>query len=91
MIALRLIVSGRVQGVGYRYFAVREATALGITGFVRNMDNGDEVEVVACGQEPELNEFLDRLKRGPRGAIVTGISAQPMESSVRYPDFTIRY
>ncbi len=88
---LRLGIRGRVQGVGYRFFAVKEATKLDITGFVRNMERGDEVEVLACGGEAEVSRFIDRLRQGPTDAEVTDVSAQPGRPDTTYPDFTIRY
>jgi acylphosphatase len=68
----RYIVSGRVQGVGFRYFALREAESLGLVGFVRNLPDGS-VEVVAEGDEPPLARFEERLREGPGFARVSGI------------------
>jgi acylphosphatase len=66
------LIRGRVQGVGYRYFAQREATALGLPGYVRNLDDG-RVEVYAAGPENKLDELAGRLHRGPRWAEVRGV------------------
>src|SRR5262245_24781175 len=63
MSATRFLVSGRVQGVGYRLFAVRAARGLGITGFARNLDNG-QVEVVGQGSEEDLRRFEAPSGRG---------------------------
>jgi acylphosphatase len=65
-------VHGRVQGVGFRYFAQREAEALGLVGYARNLDDG-RVEVYAAGPEAKLDELAGRLHRGPRWADVRGV------------------
>ena len=73
--ARRWYVRGRVQGVGYRYFAQRAATDLGLTGYTRNLDDG-RVEVYAVGPEPKLNELAGLLHRGPRWSDVRGVDEQ---------------
>ena len=70
--AKRWIVRGTVQGVGFRYFVQREATSLGLKGWVRNLDSG-EVEVYASGSEKELKQLAAALHRGPAMAAVRGI------------------
>ena len=72
MTARRWLVRGRVQGVGYRYFTQREAAALGVTGWVRNMDDG-RVEVFGQGSPSALDELQGRLWQGPRWADVRGV------------------
>jgi acylphosphatase len=57
-------VSGRVQGVGFRYFAERAARHIGVTGWARNLDDG-RVEVLANGTTAQLGEFEARLRQGP--------------------------
>ena len=66
---LSIVVSGRVQGVGFRYFTREIAEQYGITGWVRNCYNGD-VEVEAQGQDNKLEQFLQELKEGPPMGIV---------------------
>ncbi len=73
--AKRWRVRGRVQGVGYRYFAQRVAQALGLTGYARNLDDGS-VEVYATGPEEKLAELAAMLYRGPRWADVRGVEEQ---------------
>lgn len=72
MIAKRFFIRGRVQGVGYRYFAQRAATDLEVTGFTRNLDDG-RVEVYAVGTTQQLSELAGRLWKGPRMADVRGV------------------
>jgi acylphosphatase len=73
--AKRFVVRGRVQGVGYRYFAVTCAQALGVCGWARNTPEG-AVEVHAEGDEEQLRSFAFDLSRGPRYARVSQIDAQ---------------
>jgi acylphosphatase len=88
-VAKRYIVRGRVQGVGYRYFAVGAAERLGVTGFVRNLPNGD-VEIYAEADEATLNLFRQELERGPRMARVTEVNERDVPASGLYSSFLIR-
>jgi acylphosphatase len=69
----RYIVRGRVQGVGYREFARRRAEEIGVTGMVRNLDDGD-VEVIAAGTKAQLDTLAGYLHRGPRFGEVHGVT-----------------
>lgn len=73
--ARRWFVRGRVQGVGYRYFAQRAAESLGLSGYVRNLDDG-RVEVYAVGPEKKLSDLVGMLHKGPRWADVHGVSEE---------------
>ena len=64
MAANRYFIEGRVQGVGYRYFVLREAERLHVSGFARNLPDG-RVEVVAEGSDEAVAEFEAKLKDGP--------------------------
>jgi acylphosphatase len=70
--AIRLIIHGRVQGVGYRAWARREATRLGLDGWVRNRGDGT-VELVAAGTAENLLAFVGLCERGPPAARVTAM------------------
>jgi len=72
----RYLVSGRVQGVGFRWFVEREAATLGITGWVRNRENGS-VEVMASGTREQLAALHARLREGPRAARVDDVAVSP--------------
>ena len=72
MASYRYIVRGRVQGVGYRYFVMREAAALGVSGFARNLPDGT-VEVIAEAADDVLAEFEGRLREGPSFASVSAL------------------
>jgi acylphosphatase len=85
--ARRWLVRGRVQGVGYRYFAQRAAAGLGLVGYARNLDDG-RVEVYAAGPAEKLDELAGMLHMGPRWADVRGVEEQ--EASVQqYGSFQI--
>jgi acylphosphatase len=79
-IARKFVVSGRVQGVGYRFFAERWASQLGICGYVKNLWDGN-VEVYAIGDPIAIEEFRRQLVEGPRSAHVTNImeSDEPVD------------
>jgi acylphosphatase len=73
--SFRYHVHGRVQGVGYRYFVMREADRLGVTGYARNLPDG-RVEVVAEGPDAALAELEEVLRRGPSFAAVDGVERE---------------
>ena len=75
--AYRYLVTGRVQGVGYRYFVLREAERLGLAGFARNLPDG-RVEVVAEGTEEVLGQLEARLRAGPSFASVAAVDRAPI-------------
>jgi acylphosphatase len=69
------LVRGRVQGVGYRDYAQRTASALGLTGYARNLDDG-RVEVYAAGPIDKLSDLVAALRKGPRFSDVRGVEEQ---------------
>jgi acylphosphatase len=69
----RYVISGRVQGVGFRWFVEREAAQIGITGWVRNRENGD-VEVMATGRREQHIALRAHLQQGPRASRVDHVS-----------------
>lgn len=77
---IRLIVEGRVQGVGYRAFLTREANALGLVGWARNRRDGS-VEAVARGERTALDALLDAARRGPAASRVDRVMAEPAEEN----------
>jgi acylphosphatase len=70
--ALRAVVQGRVQGVGFRYYAARAARELGVSGWVRNLPDGS-VETLVEGDAAAVEGYLDRLRRGPSASRVDGV------------------
>ncbi|HLX46309.1 MAG TPA: acylphosphatase [Bryobacteraceae bacterium] len=88
LMARRYVISGRVQGVGFRYFAERAAKELGVTGWARNLDDGS-VEVHANGTRAALDDFEGRLRSGPSFAEVRGFEVtEDVETGER--EFRIR-
>ncbi len=83
-------VSGRVQMVMYRDFAMRKAKSLGIVGAVKNESDGT-VSIVAEGEEERLETFLASLRRGPVLAHVEHVTSRWTEALGVYQDFTIEY
>jgi acylphosphatase len=89
VIARRYFVSGRVQGVGFRFFVEHVAGGLGLAGYARNLADG-RVEVYAIGEPEKLSELAGYLWKGPRMSHV--ISVDEMEAPVQdYSDFRIEY
>ena len=88
--ARQYIVRGRVQGVGYRYFACRAAADCGVRGYVRNLGDGS-VEAYAVGSEAELAAFRDLLREGPGHGLVRDVTATPAAVDERLNDFTVRF
>ncbi len=85
--ARRYFVRGRVQGVGYRYFVEKAAADLGLTGYARNLDNGD-VEVYAVGAPEQVAQLSGLLWKGPRWSDVRGVEEQEAPV-VQYVSFRI--
>lgn len=73
--AKRFLITGRVQGVGYRFFAERAASDLGLTGYVRNLPDG-RVEIYAAGDDHALGQLRKQLQEGPRSARVDGVEEE---------------
>ncbi len=71
----RLWVSGVVQGVGFRFFTERVARRLGLAGLARNLPDG-RVEIIAEGPRAALDQFIAEVRRGPAGAVVTGVQVE---------------
>ena len=89
--AKRFLVSGFVQGVGYRYFAQRAADRIGVHGYVKNRHDG-RVEVYALGSAEQLAALRAELQRGPRMASVSGVEEQDAEFLPQYAgEFSIEH
>ena len=86
---VRLIISGRVQGVGFRFSAYDEAMALAVAGWVRNLASG-EVEIVAEGRREKLKMLVAWAHRGPRSAHVTDVREEWLDYIGEFTEFRIR-
>lgn len=79
VIARRAVVTGRVQGVGFRFFAERAARQAGVKGWVRNAPDGS-VETFAEGEEKSVRLYLETLREGPRLGRVTAIAEEEAQA-----------
>jgi acylphosphatase len=87
-VARKFLISGEVQGVGYRFFVQRAAARHQVVGYVRNLDDG-RVEVVAQGSRKDIDALKDDLLTGPTHARVTGIEEIDLEPSPWYVSFRV--
>lgn len=87
---LRVVWSGRVQGVGFRYTAEATALSLALVGWVRNLPDS-RVEAVCEGPEPRLLKFLEQIRTGPMGRYIRGTSTSWDEASGEFSDFSTRF
>lgn len=87
---IECLVFGRVQMVMYRDFTTRNARALGLTGIVKNRDDGS-VSVIAEGEESALENFVAKLKKGPILASVERVELAWKEATREFSDFCIVY
>jgi acylphosphatase len=76
--AIHFVVKGRVQGVGFRWWACNQARAFGLSGWVRNRRDGN-VEILAIGNAPALRGFASACERGPAAAHVREVEQDPAE------------
>jgi acylphosphatase len=88
MHCVHLVIRGRVQGVGFRYFVVRRAATLGLGGWVRNRQDG-VVEVQAEGPRGALESLLAAVRRGPTGARVTMVDEAWSERDASHQGFQV--
>ena len=90
MKATRFLVSGLVQGVGFRFFARRSARSLGLVGFARNLADG-RVEVVAAGPEDAMRQLQEVIAKGPAGALVDRVQSSEATLDEGTGAFEIRH
>lgn len=83
-------ITGRVQGVGFRYFVEKKAAELNITGWVKNMPDRSVV-VMAQGDEKDMNTFIDYLRIGPTMAKVEDVSKNRMPEPENFSSFQVKY
>lgn len=86
---IKITVKGFVQGVGFRYFAYKKAKEYGITGYVKNLFNGD-VEAEAQGKSGIIIDFLRELKIGPSGSFVKSVKSEDIQLQINETDFVIK-
>lgn len=86
---LEAVVSGRVQGVGFREFVRHEASSRGITGYVRNGDDRNTVELVAEGEDTALEDLVKALREGPRFARVEDVDEKWVDAGRGFARFSV--
>lgn len=87
---VKVNITGYVQGVGFRYFALQEARNSNVKGYVKNLYDGS-VEVVAQGEELEVARYLSVLKEGPRFGHVDEFNTEEVISDNLYQNFRVEY
>ena len=90
MIQYDIKVIGRVQGVGFRYFALGKAQEMGITGWAKNVVDGS-VEIIAQGDEPTLKTYVDYLYIGPTLSRVDKINVHRSDITMVFDNFSVKY
>ncbi len=90
LVSAHLLISGMVQGVGFRWFVMRKANEYNIKGYVRNLYT-DEVEVEVEGNKGLIQEFIKDLRIGPRSAQVTDVKIQWKDYQGKYENFDVRF
>jgi len=89
--AFHAVVHGHVQGVNFRFFVERNARALGLKGYVKNMRSGGEVEVYAEGDRLDAETLIDYLHSGPSRSTVDRVDIEWRAYSGDFRDFSIRF
>jgi acylphosphatase len=79
MAGKHILIKGRVQGVGFRYYTKLQADKIGLRGWVRNLEDG-RVETVAVGDEISLDSFILRLKKGPARSKVDECNVEDLKT-----------
>ena len=87
---IHVFVSGRVQGVFFRYFTKENAQRLALSGWVRNTKDG-KVELVAEGESDDLEKLIDKLKEGPQMAMVKDLDVKWEDPTGEFDNFVVRY
>lgn len=90
MIQLHIIVSGKVQGVGYRYFSQMKAVQYGVTGWAKNLAD-NSVEIVAVGSKDQLDPFIEELRIGNPFSKISDMKITESEVIENFHSFTIKY
>jgi len=90
-VALRAVVRGRVQGIGFRDYVLTRARFLGLAGYARTLPDGRSVEVVAEGPRSDLEQLLEYLHEGPRMSRVDAVDVEWGEPTGAYAHFGVGY
>ena len=87
----RLIIKGKVQDVGFRHWFSNLAISLGLSGYVQNQNNRDEVEAIIQGDMENILNITEKSKTGPELALVEGVIPNKIISNATYSGFIVKY
>ena len=87
----RLIIKGKVQGVGFRHWFSNLAISLGLNGYIQNSQNKDEVVAIIQGEMKNILAISEKSKTGPNMSLVEGVIPNNVFSNVTYSGFIIKY
>ena len=87
----RLIIKGKVQGVGFRHWFSDLAISLGLNGYIQNKESKDEVEAIIQGDMQSILSITEKSKDGPSLALVEGVIPNSIISNVKYSGFIVKY
>ena len=87
----RLIIKGKVQGVGFRHWFSNLAISLGLNGYIQNQHNKDEVEAIIQGNMENILNIAEKSKTGPELSLVEGVIPIKIISNVTYSGFIVKY
>ena len=87
----RLIIKGKVQGVGFRHWFSNLAISLGLNGYIQNQHNKDEVEAIIQGNMENILNIAEKSKTGPELSLVEGVIPSKIISNVTYSGFIVKY
>ena len=87
----RLVIKGKVQGVGFRHWFSDLAISLGLNGYIQNKESKDEVEAIIQGDMQSILSITEKAKDGPSLALVEGVIPNSIISNVKYSGFIVKY
>ncbi len=88
---VRLIIKGKVQGVGFRHWFSDLAISLGLNGYIQNKESKDEVEAIIQGDIQSIISITEKSKIGPKLSLVEGVIPNNIISNVKYSGFIVKY
>ena len=87
----RLIIKGKVQGVGFRHWFSNLAISLGLNGYIQNKNSKDEIEAIIQGKMQDIFSIAEKAKTGPEMALVEGVIPSNVFSNVTYSGFIVKF
>ena len=87
----RLIIKGKVQDVGFRHWFSNLAISLGLSGYIQNQNNRDEVEAIIQGDMENILNIAEKSKTGPELALVEGVIPNKIITNATYSGFIVKY